>query len=169
MQIKITPVDADGNELEGNPGEVPDGCIGAVTEMPSGSFVAVPVTKETKSIRHRPRRGGPTVRAVRRRRRGGPEPRCQDSGPARRRPDRADRADRPCRGTGDDGPLAGAGRPVRGDVRVLRRPGACIPVAPVSRSPCSGGPKVLSISCPDLGRSTARTNSHRTPPIPTPP
>jgi len=49
MDVEITFVDADGNQLEGVPGHVPDGCIGGVAGMPSG-FVAVPFTKETKAI-----------------------------------------------------------------------------------------------------------------------
>jgi hypothetical protein len=50
MSFGITIIDADGNELEARPGEIPPGCIGAVLEGPSGSFVAVPAPEETIAI-----------------------------------------------------------------------------------------------------------------------
>jgi hypothetical protein len=50
MNFEITVIDAEGDELHAPPGEVPPGCIGAVTKTPSGKFVAVPVTKETIAI-----------------------------------------------------------------------------------------------------------------------
>jgi hypothetical protein len=47
MTFSLTLIDADGNELEGQPGEVPSGCIGAVVQSPSGTYVGVPVTPTT--------------------------------------------------------------------------------------------------------------------------
>jgi hypothetical protein len=38
LVVKITLLDADGNELEADPPGVPPGCIGAVAEMPDASF-----------------------------------------------------------------------------------------------------------------------------------
>jgi hypothetical protein len=43
-------IDAEGNKLEGNPGRVPAGCIGGVVKTPTGMFVAVPVTEESRVI-----------------------------------------------------------------------------------------------------------------------
>ena len=52
MSFGITPIDADGSELELRPGEVPSGCIGLVAETPNsgGTFVAVPVTEGATAI-----------------------------------------------------------------------------------------------------------------------
>lgn len=44
MAWDATPIDAEGDEVEGgSPGHVPDGVIGAVVEGPGGRFIAVPV------------------------------------------------------------------------------------------------------------------------------
>jgi hypothetical protein len=50
MTFKVTSIDADGNVLEGPQGQVPPGCVGAVVRTPSGVFVAVPITEETKVV-----------------------------------------------------------------------------------------------------------------------
>jgi hypothetical protein len=48
MSFGITMADADGNTLEGPPGEAPTDSIGAVVETPSGGYVAVPATAESE-------------------------------------------------------------------------------------------------------------------------
>jgi hypothetical protein len=50
MSFGITMVDADGNTLEGPPGEAPAGLIGALVETPSGGYVAVPARRESGTM-----------------------------------------------------------------------------------------------------------------------
>src|SRR5262245_50539453 len=50
LSFGITPIDADGNELEAPPGEAPPGLIGAVVQTPSDHYVAVPTTPEADAI-----------------------------------------------------------------------------------------------------------------------
>jgi len=50
MSFGMTIVDADGNTLKGPRGEAPAGLIGAVVEMPSGGYVAIPATPESEAI-----------------------------------------------------------------------------------------------------------------------
>ena len=48
--FKLTLVDADGKPLAASPGQIPEGCIGAVVEGPGGGFVAVPVTQAAEVV-----------------------------------------------------------------------------------------------------------------------